>query len=197
MKLLASIGGALLLFSGISQASIIQFTASLSGPAEEPPVESPGTGQALVIYDSTAHTMRLVVTFADLLAPVTAAHIHAPTPAPFAGVVGVATQLPSFVGFPLGVTAGSYDHTFDLTLESSFNPSYILANTDVAGAEAALLTALAEGRAYLNIHTSLHPGGEIRGFLTPVPDASATGGLLALAMAGLLGWARFFGMRRD
>jgi hypothetical protein len=117
-------------------------------------------------------------------------------------VVGVATQLPSFVGFPLGVTAGSYDHTFDLTLASSFNPSFILANTDVAGAEAALLSALAEGRAYLNIHTTLYPPGEIRGFLTPVPDASvpdasATGGLLVLAMAAMLGWARFVGMHRD
>jgi hypothetical protein len=190
MKLLASIGGALLLFSGISQASIIQFTANLSGPAEEPPNASPGTGQALLIYDSTAHTMRLIVTFADLLAPVTMAHIHAPTPAPFAGVVGVATQLPSFEGFPAGVTAGNYDHTFDLTLASSFNASFISANGDVAGAEAALLTALAEGRAYLNIHTSLYPGGEIRGFFTPVPDASATGWLLVLAMAAMLGGAR-------
>jgi hypothetical protein len=41
-----------------------------------------------------------------------------------------------------------------------------------AGAEAALLAGLASGSAYLNIHTTLFPGGEIRGFLQPasVPE---------------------------
>jgi hypothetical protein len=34
-----------------------------------------------------------------------------------------------------------------------------------AGAEAALLAGLEAGQAYLNIHTTMFPGGEIRGFL--------------------------------
>ena len=40
----------------------------------------------------------------------------------------VATGVPTFLGFPTGVTNGYYDHTFDLTLASSFNPAYVTAN---------------------------------------------------------------------
>ena len=36
-------------------------------------------------------------------------------------------------------------------------------------AEAALFAGIIEGRAYLNIHSSLYPGGEIRGFLQAAP----------------------------
>jgi hypothetical protein len=192
MKLLTAIAGAVLLLScGTIQASIIQFTTVLSGAAEDPPRDTPGTGQSQVIYDPDARTMQLIVSFADLLGPVSAAHIHAPTATPFAGLASPATQVPSLVGFPHGATAGTYDHLFDLTEPSSYNPSFLAANMNVAGAEAALISALAEGRAYLNIHTSVFPGGEIRGFYTPVPDASPTGGLLALALVTMMGCARY------
>jgi hypothetical protein len=43
----------------------------------------------------------------------------------------------------------------------------------LAGAEAALALGLAEGKAYLNIHTSFAPGGEIRGFLNEVPEPAS------------------------
>ena len=32
------------------------------------------------------------------------------------------------------------------------------------------MAALASNKAYLNIHTNVYPGGEIRGFLTAVPE---------------------------
>jgi hypothetical protein len=35
-----------------------------------------------------------------------------------------------------------------------------------ASAEAALFQAIAEGKAYVNVHSSMFGGGEIRGFLT-------------------------------
>jgi hypothetical protein len=38
-----------------------------------------------------------------------------------------------------------------------------------AQAEADLFQAIADGKAYLNIHSSTFPGGEIRGFLVPGP----------------------------
>src|SRR5262249_57559405 len=86
---------------------------------------------------------------------------------------GVATTTPYFAGFPIGVTSGTYDITLDETLASSWNPSYVSANGGTtASAEAALDAAIAAGKAYLNIHTSLPlgvPGGEIRGFLLPAP----------------------------
>jgi hypothetical protein len=108
-----------------AHATLFVYEAVLSGPAEDPPVDSPGTGSALVTYDSVARTLRVEFSFADLVGPTTVAHIHGPTAVPFAGTAGVATTLPSFPGFPAGVTSGSYDETFDLTAASSYSPSFL------------------------------------------------------------------------
>lgn len=149
------------------QAAVLSYSAPLTGPAESPPNASPGSGFAQVDLDDTAHTMRVVVTFQDLLGTVTAAHIHGPTVLAGSGTAGVATMTPTFTGFPAGVTAGSYDHTFDLTSTASFNAAFLAANGGTAAsAEAALAAAIAAGKAYLNIHSSMFGGGEIRGFLT-------------------------------
>ena len=165
--------------------AVILYTADLTGPSEFPPNASPGTGSATVTLDTLAQTLRVEVTFSGLLGMTTAAHIHAPTLTPFTGTAGVATTTPTFPGFPLGVTSGTYDHTFDLTQASTYNPAFVTANGGtVASAEAALVAALAAGEAYLNIHTSVVPGGEIRGFLAPVP---ATLLLFGSGLAGLAG----------
>jgi len=135
--------------------------------------------------------LEVQVTFADLTGPNTAAHIHCCTITPFAGTAGVATVTPTFTGFPGGVTSGTYDHTFDLTLASSYNPAFVTANGGTtASAEAALLAGIATGEAYLNIHTSVVPGGEIRSFLVAVPEP-ATLGFVGLALAGLLAFGRY------
>ncbi len=91
----------------------ITYIADLSGPSEAPHNASPGTGVAKVVFDNVAHTLRVQVEFSGLLGTTTAAHIHGPTATPFAGNAGVMTQTPSFSGFPLGVTSGTYDHLFD------------------------------------------------------------------------------------
>ena len=183
---------ALLSASIVAQATVIRYETVLSGAAEDPPVVSPGTGSALVTYDMLAHTLRVQIEFADLVAGTTVAHIHAPTATPGGGNVGVAVYPGTFPGFPAGVTSGSYDHTIDLTVAGSYTGGFF--NTSgggtAAGAEVALAAALAEGRAYVNIHTSFAPGGEIRGFLSPVPDATSTGMLLFAALLGLSALAR-------
>lgn len=161
----------IIVFFGASYASNGQiYWVSLSGPAEAPPNNSPGTGKALVTIDAVANTMRVQTTFSGLLAGVTAAHIHAPTAVPGTGTAGVATTLPTFPGFPSGVTAGTYDQTFDMLLASSYNPAYITNNGGTtATAFTALRAAISAGRAYLNIHSTMFPGGEIRGFLNLCP----------------------------
>lgn len=155
-----------------SEAATLTFDASLSGANENPATGSPGTGFAIVTIDDVLQTMEVNVTFSGLSTGDTASHIHCCI-AP-GGNAGVATTTPTFTGFPSGVTAGSYDHVFDMTLASSYNPAFVTAEGSVANAETALFAGILAGDAYLNIHTTLNPGGEIRGFLvapTPLPAA--------------------------
>lgn len=148
-----------------AHAAPITYIGTLSGPAESPPNASPGIGQTTVIADSVALTLRVQVSFGGLLGPTTGAHIHCCTTSAGSGVAGVATTVPAFPGFPLNVTSGTCDSTLSLIDASSYNPSYVTASGGIAAAEAALLTGIAAGKAYLNIHSSLFPGGEIRSFL--------------------------------
>ena len=174
-----------------ARANFMHFHADLSGPNESPANISPGTGQADVYFDDTAQTMEVVVSFSGLLGTATASHIHAATALPNTGTAGVATETPTFGGFPLGVTSGSYDHWFDLTLAPSFNPAFITANGGTVGsASTAFENAMLANKTYLNIHTTQFPGGEIRGFLHAVPDTASTTLLLAIAFGGMVCLAR-------
>ena len=178
-------------FAPAAHADVFIYTTFMDGLTEDPPNVTPGTGTARVDYDDAAHSMRVQANFSDLIGTTTAAHIHAPTPVPFAMTAGVATQLPSFSGFPLGVTSGAMDTTFDLTLASSWNAAYIGANGGTpAGAEAAFATALAQGRAYFNIHSTFDGSGEIRGFFVLVPEPMTASLAAAGMVAMLLGTAR-------
>ncbi len=177
---------AILIAAPSSDAAPTSYFANLNGPSESPPNTSPGTGFAEVDFDSAAQTMHVFVTFTGLEAPSTASHIHAPTTLPGTGTAGIATTTPTFPGFPLGVTSGTYDNTFDMSQASSYNPAFITANGGtVAGAESTLAAALAADKAYLNIHSTMFPGGEIRGFLAvPEPTTLALVGLGLIGLAG-------------
>jgi hypothetical protein len=142
------------------------------------------------VLNTTAQTLELNVSFSGLTSNDTAAHIHCC--APLGTNAGVATTVPAFTGFPLGVTSGTFlNQTFDLTNSSFYNPAFVTAEGGLAQAEAALIAGIEGGDTYFNIHTMINPGGEIRGQLTqtPLPTAlplfaTGIGGL------GLLGWRR-------
>jgi hypothetical protein len=126
----------LLLFSAVAKADQLAFTATLTGSQEVPPSGSSGIGSALVTFDTVTNLMPVNVSFAGLGSPTIASHIHCCTP-PGANAI-VATAVPTFPGFPLGVTTGTYLMTFDLTLASTYNPAFITAHGGtVAGAQAA------------------------------------------------------------
>ena len=160
-----------------ARGALFSYNAVLSGTAESPANASPGTGFAEVDIDTTTNTMQVHVTFSGLLGTTTASHIHSATSAPGAGTAIVATMTPTFTGFPLGVTSGTYDSPLlDMTSAASYNPAFIAANGGtVASAESALFAGIAAEEAYLNIHTNVVPGGEIRGFLVPVPEPTSIG----------------------
>jgi hypothetical protein len=174
----------LIVFFGASYVSSGQvYYTALSGPNEFPTNTSPGIGKAVVTIDG--NFMRVQITFSGLVpqtsaglpSGTTASHIHAPTPVPLSltSTAGVATQTPTFAGFPLGVREGTYDHSFDMTQNSSYNPTYITANGGTAAsAFTALKTAIAAGKSYLNIHSNAFPSGEIRGFLLPCPTITVS-----------------------
>jgi len=169
-------------FAPSAEAVPIIYTTTLTGPAESPPNASPGTGFGEVDFDLAAHTMIVKMTFSGLLAGTTASHIHSPTALPGEGTAAVATTVPTFPGFPLGVTSGTYERSFDTSAASTYNPAFVTANGgSVPAAEAALAASLAARTAYLNIHTTMFPGGEIRGFLA-VPEPAT---LLLLVVGGM------------
>ena len=165
-----------------AQAHEQVYTAALLGSSEIPVAATTGSGTATVTLDLDLLTLRVQVTFADLVGTTTASHIHCCTVTPGAANVGVATQTPSFTGFPTGVHAGSYDHTFDMSLATSYNASFISSHGGTVGsAFNALVAGLDSGNAYLNVHTSSFGGGEIRALLVPVPEPQT----YALMLAGL------------
>lgn len=112
------------------------FEATLSGSQEVPPVSTPATGQAEVQFNTHTSVITWKVTYTGLSAPPTAGHIHGPAePGKNAGVV---------VPF------------------ANVSAQPITGQATLTAAQVADLVA---GRWYVNIHSSAHPGGEIRGQL--------------------------------
>jgi hypothetical protein len=179
------------LFAAPALATITVYTAALDGASESPPVVSDGIGLGIVTLNDASFTMRVQTAFFGLTGNVTVAHIHCCTAVPGAGNVGVATTTPTFPGFPAGGTSGFYDQTFDMLDSGSWNAAFVTNNGGTfQSAYGALKSGLDSGSAYLNIHSTYAPGGEIRGFLlNPIPEP----GTFALMAAGLLGigaWVR-------
>lgn len=180
----------LLLCGGVAHATIITYSSTLNGANEATPNNSPATGRTTVFIDDETNMMTVNASFSNLLAPTTASHIHCCTLAPFTGTAGVATSLPTFPAFPLGVTSGSYTETFDLLNLGTYNTNFVNSNGgSVESARQAFLAGLASGQAYLNIHTTAFPPGEIRGFLSEVPEPGSIA-LFVLGAAGLVALRR-------
>jgi hypothetical protein len=188
----------------VVQAEMITFTTTLSGAIEATPNLSPGTGTATVTIDDVLNEMRVQVSFSNLVGETgtsvsTNAHIHCCTEIPFdvTDTAIVATVTPTFPDFPSGVTSGTYDRTFELlpfTPTNTYNAAFVTAHGGtVTGAAAALIAGLEAGTAYLNIHSVEFPGGEIRGFLSQVPNEVPEPSsllLLAAAFGGMLPFIR-------
>ena len=142
------------------------FQATLTGAQEVPPNASTATGMATVVLN-TAETMITVdLSWQDLTAPATAAHIHGPAaPGTNAPVIF------AFSGVPSATTGMIPTQSFAIT------------PAQVADLEAGLY--------YINVHDAVFPGGEIRGQLeevqAAVPETTSIT-LLGLGVAWLVGY---------
>lgn len=183
---------AVLMSTPAARADQLVFTTTLTGAQEVPPTGSPGIGSALVTLDTVTNILTVNASFAGLVSPTVASHIHCCAGPGVTAIV--ATAVPTFPGFPLGVTTGTYLMSFDLTSASTYNPAFITAHGGtVAGAQAAFITGLTNGLTYLNIHTMQFPTGEIRGQLGEIPEPAS----LLLLATGLLGTAGALRKRRQ
>ncbi len=142
------------------------------------------TGSGYAFFSLTDKLLSVSATWSGLSGSTTMAHIHCCTAAPGTGTIGVAVGL----AVPLGATSGSYDAVINLELASSFGANFLnsFGGGTVDGAQAALFNGFDTGKAYLNIHSTSFPGGEIRGFVTTVPEPTSmvllSVGLIALAV---------------
>src|ERR1700738_5241351 len=192
---LLALTAALMLPAPAARAIPMTFGGILSAANEVPPPpnNSPGAGSVAVVLDPAAETIQIIASFFGLTANDTAAHIHCC--APLGTNAGVATTLPAFAGFPLGVTQGTFlSQLFSLEDPTFYNPAFVTLQGGLEQAEAALIAGIENGQTYFNIHTSVNPGGEIRSQLLPlgVPGPIGGAGLpgLIAACGGLLVLAR-------
>ncbi len=182
---------AALLTATVSPAAIVQinlagtFSNSLHF-RNEPAVVSGGTGDEVlsgITFDDVAKTVTINVAwgsangFADLTGVSTNAHLHqAANPNGNGG-------------------AGDWLQTGGVVVNIQTAPLQFTTNTSASAGgitgtslplSAALETALFQNRLYLNVHTGANGGGEIRGFLVPVPEpTTALFGLTALGALAL------------
>ena len=150
-----------------------------------------GTGSLFMAYDDDANTLAINATWSGLSGTTSTAHIHCCTALANTGTAGVALAQGGILpGFPLGASGGSYVRLIDLAATTSYGAAFLTASGGTSAlAEARLFSNLASGNAYFNIHSTTFGGGEIRAFVTAVPEPSTYASML-LGLVVLGAWMR-------
>jgi len=130
-----------LAWAGLAQAAPVSFSVDLTGGAQVPPVQTGGSGKASLTYDAATKVVTWSITYDGLSGPATMAHFHGPAAA--------------------GANA---DVVIWLSQKGSAASSPIKGQATLTPEQA---TQFAAGQWYINVHTKDHPGGEIRGPVTP------------------------------
>jgi hypothetical protein len=153
----AAVAAALLISATPSSAQVVTMTATLGGGEETP---APGlltgaVGTAVVSVDPVNEELSVTLALFNFVTGTTAGHIHvAPR-----GIAG-----PVVINFPIPTgRTGDLPLTFRVGA-AAFVPRPEIGIVSMADA----IQAIVGGGAYVNIHTTANPAGEIRGQLTPV-----------------------------
>jgi hypothetical protein len=120
-----------------SRAEIVNLTADLKGSEETPPTTSAGSGSFKGTYDTQTQKLTWTITFSGLTGRVTRVDFHGP-----AGVGDYGSIKVGAVG-----------------THSPIQGSKILARPSRKPLDNEILS----GNFYVNLHTQVHPRGEIRG----------------------------------
>jgi len=151
-----------------------KINVGLTGFEEVPVVITTGNGELKLTINESAGTIDYVLTFADLQADVTQAHIHVAQKSVNGGIVlwlcqtagtqapaAVAANTPFCDAAPNTARAGTVKG--QLTDASALSPANNPQQQIEAGSLDDALIAIAAGKAYANVHTTRWPSGEVRG----------------------------------
>ena len=154
-KFVAVTAAAVLLTAASASAQEIRMTATLSPGEETPALLSGAVGAAEVLVDVANRELSVTVRVFNLPTPSTAGHIHV-------GPKGVAG--PIILDFP-NVPGRSNDFVLTFRLSAAaLRPQPLQGINTMEDA----IQSIVGGNAYVNIHSTTNPGGEIRGQLTLV-----------------------------
>jgi len=152
-----------------------KINVGLTGFEEVPVVITTGNGELKLTINESAGTIDYVLTFADLQADVTQAHIHVAQKDVNGGIVlwlcqTTGTQAPPAVAALTPFCDASPNTPRAGTVSGQLKDANALSPNTTQQLEAGnlddALIAIAAGKAYANVHTTVSTGGEIRGQLT-------------------------------
>jgi hypothetical protein len=133
-------------------AQTFTLTATLTGAGENPGINTGAFGSATVTVDTGARTVTYRVDVFNLPSGVTASHIHV-------GAAG--TNGPVVVNFAPPVPA-SNDFAFTGTVRDT---EFVLRPDQGIRSADDMFQAILAGNSYVNVHSAVNGGGEIRGQL--------------------------------
>jgi CHRD domain-containing protein len=161
-RVLLAVMGSLLALATVAKAE--QLGALLTGYEESPSVSTTAKGEFVAKIDEDGDAIHYVETFRGLQAPVTQSHIHIAQPGVNGSIVIFLCQT-SANPDPTGLAPQCPQEG---TVRGTITAANVIAGATAsqqlkAGDLAAVITAIRAGMAYANVHTTLSPGGEIRG----------------------------------
>lgn len=154
--------GAVVLPQGLNR----ELRTQLIGYEEVPAISTTGNGEFRARISRDESEIEYQLSYADLEAPVLQAHIHFGQPGVNGGiVVFLCTNLGNG---PAGTQpCPSPPATITGTLTASDMVGTATAQGIAVGEFDELIRAIRAGKAYVNVHSMMFPGGEIRGQIDP------------------------------